>query len=185
MKLLSLLPITALLFWPIVGWAQALIHPNLTVIDTQVGLAFAKIKAAQAAIIAGQAEVKVGDAVTDPGWLRGTYQQGLVTPVTIPDGTVPVPFTSTRKPTDHLTGRDWDDLIVDPKPLDFARVQYQVDVYSGPQGEGFIMIARMQQIDCLMWHPGGEPCVWRYFVHEGPEQYRDNGEGVWQLQPLP
>ena len=59
----------------------------------------------------------------------------------------------------------------------------RVDEYVGPQGAGYTMTARLRQASCPE-RPTGEPCVWRYFRHEGPETYRNVGEGVWTLEPL-
>lgn len=188
-------------FWLGQATAQTFTHPNLTAIDLQVMTIFANIKTTQASIVAGQVEVKdVDGKVTDSGWPKGTYQQGLATPAIAPDGKVPVAFDYTRTPSDHSATRDWNDLITGVKPVEMSRVQYSVDVYYGPytlliegkeerrEGAGYTMMARLvipaSDPLCLAIRPAGPDCAWSYFEHIGPQTYRDTGELTWTLDAV-
>ena len=62
-------------------------------------------------------------------------------------------------------------------------LSYQTHVYDGPNGVGYTQIAILTQTPCDE-HPDGEPCVWRYFRHDGPELERDKSELTWMLKPL-
>lgn len=66
--------------------------------------------------------------------------------------------------------------------------QYEVHEYVGPKGAGYTVFVRVQQATCEehLADPllAEAPCVWRLFRHEGPETWRDDGEGVWTLEPV-
>lgn len=77
--------------------------------------------------------------------------------------------------------------LANPRPMPDGtggQFQFTVDEYVGPQGAGYTMNARIRQDSCPE-RLSGEPCVWRWFQHEGPERYRDRNEQQWVLESLP
>ena len=77
-------------------------------------------------------------------------------------------------------------ILSNPRPMPDGtggQFQFGVDEYVGPQGVGYTLTAKIRQASCAE-RPTGEPCVWRYQRHEGPESYRDKNNNVWILEPL-
>lgn len=101
---------------------------------------------------------------------RGRYQQFLATPEEVPEANGQ-PFDASRRPLGEERGRDWS--LVSGLQVSPARAQFAVHEYDGPQGTGYVMVARSQH--------GTQ--IWRYVKHVGPETYRDVGNEQWIMEP--
>ena len=95
---------------------------------------------------------------------NGKYVQ-FVWSGSIPDGTKKSSWEKTAKPTDET--KDWSSVSNLP---DTTLSSYFVDIYNGSKGWGYVMTAQYK--DSL-----GD--TYRYYIHNGPESWRDDGEGVW------
>lgn len=91
--------------------------------------------------------------------VRGRYWQGIVTPATIPTDGFALALDLSRRPTDQV--ERWADVasawqVSWPAT---STVQLQIDVYTGPQGKGWVFTAR-----CML-----EGRIWERAVNIGPE----------------
>src|SRR3990167_2729726 len=83
----------------------------------------------------------------------------------IPDGEKKSSWKKTARPTDET--KDWSSISGLPST---TLSSYFVDIYNGSKGWGYVMTAQYK--DSL-----GD--TYRYYIHNGPESWRDTGEGVW------
>jgi hypothetical protein len=116
-------------------------HPDLAAIELERKAVFARLRAAEVAYHAAARR----------------YLQCLVTPPDDQDGTTPIAFDRSRKPSDEKD--DWTKLVAAGDVASGTRCQYYVHRYDGPQGSGFILGAR------VVW----DRATWVYEEHYGPE----------------
>ncbi len=115
---------------------------------------FSKIAASQNSIIIGNVNAK--------------YSQCLISPESDKDGASLTAFDRTRKPTQ---GNDWTNILTALDVAGGTRCQYYCHVYKGPQGQGYIMGAR------VVWDHGR---VWIYREHVGPEKRSGTFNAWWE-----
>jgi hypothetical protein len=113
-------------------------HQNFMAFETERSVLFSKLRSAQD--------------------LRGRFLQCLRTPAAKTDGTMKVAFDTRRKPSDEQ--EDWRDLDVTEDVALGTRLQYAIDVYAGPRGNGYIVSALVEFNNEL----------WQYREHIGPER---------------
>lgn len=119
----------------------------------------------------------------------GKYIQLLKTPAVDLDGLIKKPKAEIviRFPSDTEADAATQAAAANLIPADGALFNFWIDEYVGPFGTGYTLRARVTQPNtdgnCVVWHLGGEPCVWEYFEHVGPETYRNSGALAWRLTP--
>ena len=104
----------------------------------------------------------------------GRYQQFAASPVALPARGESAAFDAAQRPTDYPAGRDWT-ALARPASSNAALLQVAVHEYDGPQGQGYVIIARSRQAEG----------IWQFSRHVGPETYRDASANRWMIEPEP